>query len=263
MSKTASRVDLDALATVPSVDVSTTITLIKDLSGRAPKGISAAFARDVRAMRTAGHDLEVADRAVMRERATDERKEKSATRVAADQRLDRAWSGVEGRLVEWPKVDDTFAEQKQSAAQLYELLFATGLEFVNAPQRAQWAESEQRLKLLKEQDLEAALRAAVGDAFVTTLFDAHAAYGKALGVGDAAATVVSETTLEDPLNEARYAVRKYARQVIALVNERDPASVDEAVARLEPLEEARRTAAEAAARKKATEAKNEEPAKPE
>lgn len=264
MTKSDSDVDLDALASVPvGIDVSDAISLGTDILGRASRTGTAELRlatrilkRDLRALQLLDREATVAD-------ATSKRKEQSAARVAADHRLDRLWSAAESRLMNWEAVDAAFASDKESAATLHAMLFPTGLEWLNGPYRSEWAESDQRVQLVRENNHEETLRALISDAFVTSLFNAHEAYGKALGIGEAGEPEKPTASLTEALNDLRGSLKKYARLLVALTDERDTDAVAATAHALAPLGEMRATLAASSARKKAAEAKNEEPAKPE
>lgn len=231
---------VDEYMRIPPVDAARTFTLGTELLGRVKKTQSAELQRDARRLRSAIAALGEASRAALSENAIDKgaRKEESAARVQADRRLDRAWGAQQQRLAPWLSLDAS--KQPEGAQALYDLLFSDGLEFVNAPYRSEWAESDRRIAAVRKEKFEPLLRKLVGDVFVDELLDAHEAYTKALGIGAAGeAAAARAVTVDKALNEARSALRKYARQVVAQVDEEDAESVAWAQALLAPIAQVR------------------------
>lgn len=239
---------VDEYMRIPPVDAARTFTLGTELLARRKKAPlrSGELDRDARRLRAAIAALGEASRAALSEDAQDKsvRKDASAARVDADRRLDRAWGAIEQRLAPWLTLEP--AARPEHAQRLYDLLFGEGLEFLNAPYRSEWAESERRIGALREEKLEPALRALVSDVFVDALLAAHESYTRALGITAAPAPDAPRALpVDKALNNARSALRKYARQVVAQVDDEDAESLAWAHTLLAPIAQLR---AEAAAR---------------
>lgn len=231
---------LDDYGRIPNADSARTYTLGVDLLGRAKRGGSIELQRDLRRLRRAVTALGEATRSALVDAAEGKgaRAEESAARIQADRRIDGAWRSVEQRLSPWLALDPS--KQPEGARALYELLFAGGLGFVNEPYRSEWAESDRRIAALREAGHEKRLRRLVDDAFVDELLAAHEQYTRALGIGAAGSKPDDRPLgLDTALNEARSALRKYARQVVAHVDDDDPESVREAQTALAPIAQLR------------------------
>ena len=132
----------------------------------------------------------------------------------ADQRLDRAWAAVGGRLQTLAELPQTLDEASQ-AARLYARIFPDGLAFLRLPYERQWAQSEQRLEQLAHEELGAAVEELVGAFVLTELRDAHANYGRVLGITDAKPGAVAAPNLLEQLRVVQQAMTGYALQLVA------------------------------------------------
>lgn len=157
----------------------------------------------------------------------------------ADQRLDRVWAAVGARLQTLADLPQTIAEAKQ-ATQLYARLFPDGLAFLRLPYERQWAESEQRLKQLADEEMGAAVEELVGEFVLTELRDAHANYGRVLGITDAKPGAAVAPNLLEGLRVVQQAMTSYALQLIAAAHADAElvASVRRALRPLDDLREA-------------------------
>ena len=101
--------------------------------------------------------------------------------VAADRRLDAAWSGLYNVLTGWAKLPAT-KPSSAKAGTLLDVAFSGGLKFAQLAFRSQWAESEARLNALKAEPNATLLRELAAQEFVEEVSEAHRQYGEALGV---------------------------------------------------------------------------------
>jgi hypothetical protein len=152
----------------------------------------------------------------------------------ADQRLDRVWAAVGVRLQTLADLPPTLAEAKQ-ATQLYARLFPDGLTFLRLPYERQWAESEQRLTQLADKEMGAAVEKLVGDFVLAELRDAHANYGRVLGITDAKPNAEVAPNLLDQLRVLQQAMTSYALQLVAAAHA-DPELVTPVRRALRPLD---------------------------
>ena len=132
----------------------------------------------------------------------------------ADQRLDRVWSAVGTRLQAVAELPQTIAEAR-SAAQLYARIFPDGLTFLRLPYEQQWAQSEQRLRQLEDEELGAAVEALVGDFVLAELREAHANYGRVLGITDAKPGAAVAPNMLEQVRAVQQAIANYALQLVA------------------------------------------------
>ena len=132
----------------------------------------------------------------------------------ADQRLDRAWAAVARRLETLSELPETVQEAKL-AATLYPRLFPEGLTFLAMAFEKQWAESEQRLKLIGEGPISKQLATLVGDFVIAELRDAHAEYGRVLGITAAKAEQATPPGVAEALRGVTQAIAAYSLQLVA------------------------------------------------
>ncbi len=177
----------------------------------------------------------------------------------ADQRLDRAWAAVGVRLQTVSELPAEIEEAGQ-AARLYARIFPDGLAFLRLPYERQWAESEQRLALIADEEMGAAVAELVGDFVLNELRDAHADYGRVLGItnakpesGDAVPNLLGQ------LRVVQQAMSGYALQLVAAAHA-EPELAPSVRRALRPFEDLREAQARRAnARGGAVEEEEEEP----
>lgn len=155
----------------------------------------------------------------------------------ADQRLDRVWGAVGVRLQTLAELPHTI-DQARQAAQLYARIFPDGLAFLRLPYERQWAESEQRLAQLADEELGAAVEELVGAFVLTELRAAHANYGQILGITDAKPGAAVAPNLLDQLRVVQQAMTSYALQLVAAAHA-EPELVASVRRALRPLDDLR------------------------
>lgn len=106
----------------------------------------------------------------------------AGARRPADMAVDNAWAALEGRLASFARLPLEQYPKAKRAAELLDLLFHDGLTFLQLAYAEEWAESEQRLKMIDAQKLEADIDALAGPEFLAEVRRTHALYGKALGI---------------------------------------------------------------------------------
>ncbi|MCX4242965.1 hypothetical protein [Paraliomyxa miuraensis] len=155
--------------------------------------------------------------------------------------LDRRWSAVRSRLEGCMQLGDD--DQAPRAERMVATLFATGLDFLKLPYTEQWAQSERRLAQIETDDLADELEALVGESYLPLLRQAHAAYGKALGITEAREAASEPARVLEPLRALQAAIASYARAVVGEVDEDDEDDVKAVMQQLDPIRRARRTRA--------------------
>jgi hypothetical protein len=137
----------------------------------------------------------------------------------------------------------------ERAAELLQMLFPKGLQFLTLPMDAEWAVSEELLKRIKDDGLLADINVIAGPEFLAEVRDAHAVYGEVLGItkpkGSPADT--SMAPLLEPLRRLADTISDYVFQVAASADRDEPETVHTARAALAPMDRFR----EATARRKA------------
>ncbi len=136
----------------------------------------------------------------------------------ADLRLDRAWVAVGRRLEVLVDLPPELA-QTQQATELHRSLFPDGLAFLNLPFRQQWAHSEERLRMVEDEDLGPILAPLVGGFVLDELWAAHEEYGRVLGIEDPAAGLTAPARRVEGLRELRDAIAIYALQLLAVAHD--------------------------------------------
>ena len=150
-----------------------------------------------------------------------------------DLRVDRAFSAVRSRVQNWVDVEDE--ERGERAQELLELLFPTGLDFLNLPYPQQWAECERRIVLIDQDGLEADIVDLVDTRFLKRMREAQIAYGEALQITKKKDAVEPTERVIDAMRELKAEIAGYARLVLGLTDEDNPKSVAAAEAQLEPI----------------------------
>lgn len=217
----------DAYTKVPTRTPADTIGLIRALLGAAPSKLSAEVKRRLSVVREAGVALQAAWIAAARPKPA------NVSKRVYDARLDRGWRIVRARNLQWSEIED--AEHGDRAAQTDALLFPTGLDFLGFKFAKQWAESEKRLALIDEDGLEAELVTRVGARYMSELREAHADYGRVLGITHKAETDDSAVRVAEELAQARRVIGAYARLVYTLAEDGDEEVIAAAEVQLEPI----------------------------
>jgi hypothetical protein len=153
--------------------------------------------------------------------------------------LDRRWNAMRGRLDACVQLGDD--EHAPRAEKLLVVVFPTGLDFLKLAYPEEWAESERRLVLIETDELEGELAELAGKPYLPLLKQAHAAYGKALGITAKKEEAPESARVLEPLRDLKDAIASYARGVVGTVDEDDAKSVKAAQTQLEPILRARRT----------------------
>jgi len=119
-----------------------------------------------------------------------------------------------------------------------------GLAFLRLPYEQQWAQSEQRLRQLADDELGNAVESLVGDFVLAELREAHAEYGRVLGITDAKAGAPVAPNMLEQLRAVQQAIASYALQLVAAAHA-DTELVASVRKALRPLDELRQAQAQA------------------
>jgi hypothetical protein len=235
----------------PRLDVPAAISLGKMLKQAQPAGLPAPARRVAKRLGDAVKALEEAFREGGKAAPT-----KAVDVRRCDRRLDNLWSAVRDRLAAYRALSE--GEPTRTRAEgLVALLFPDGLSFLLLPYLSQHAESQKRLDLIAEGELDRELRALVGARFLDELGQAHQAYGVALGIAEALPEPAPTVSLLEPLRDVLAAVRAYTLQLVALA-EADERARDLVRAALRPIDVVR-----TAARRRSGGGSTNEPSLPE
>lgn len=167
-------------------------------------------------------------------RLLDSSQKPPAEKRKADTIVDNAVGALDQFLGAWERLPSTVPEA-QVAAATRQVLFPDGTAFLKLPFGEEWAQIERRVTLLKSQALDKQIAKLGGTAFVTHLEEAHAAYGKALGLTAVPAAPADTVTIRSPLVALESALRTFVIKVTAYRDEEDPATVALSERLLRPL----------------------------
>lgn len=141
----------------------------------------------------------------------------------ADSKLDSAWVGTYDWLTGWARLPEE--PKAQVAAALRDRLFPDGLKFTRYSFTKEWAESNTRLSLINDSELEKSFETLGGSAFLETIRKTHKVYGDILGITKAQEEEAARATrIRDAMDRLVDALRGYVLQVSAMARKSDPAS---------------------------------------
>ena len=158
----------------------------------------------------------------------------SAEKRKADIVVDNAAGALDQFLEAWTRLPNTLPEAQQAAA-ARQALFPDGTGFLRLSFSEEWAQIDRRLALIKKDGIDKQIAGLGGAAFVRHLEEAHAAYGKALGLTSVPATPAETVVLRDPLLALIAALRLYVIKVAAYRDDEKPETVALAERLLRPL----------------------------
>ena len=153
---------------------------------------------------------------------------------AADVVIDACWGGLHDWLNGWAKIPGI--PQAQTATSLRDQLFPRGLKFLTLAFRREWAESNTRLLIIEERQLEPAIQALGGATILEALRAAHLEYGDAQGITAIADVDVVETTIGEALSAFMEALRGFVVQATAMVRKNDAKTEELSQLLLEPIQ---------------------------
>lgn len=241
MIEVAIELDPSRYLRAPVVDVPGAVALGIALLSSTERSLSGAPAKSAKQLRSRVVALQAA--------WGEQQAAPSATSVdprPADQRLDRAWGAVGRRLESLAELPESVPEARLAAA-LHARLFPEGLAFLALPFEKQWAESERRLARIDADPEAKKLGSLVGEFVLVELREAHAAYGRVLGITAAKVEPAPRALLAEPLRAVTQSIASYALQVVAAAHA-EPSLAPAARKALRPIDDlraaqARRTAA--------------------
>jgi hypothetical protein len=224
-------IDFPKYLTPLRVSTASSIILVRRLINAAPKPLSGPEKQALRELRAAG--VKVQEIASARERARPE------NLTPEDRRFDGYWGLLRDQIVGWLRIE---GEPEYALAERFvKLLFAKGITFVTLSYEEEWFESDKRLKLIDDGDLEGDLVKLVHPNVLPKLRTAHAALGEGLGVGDTYVEPPDGQALIEALRQLSLAVAKYARILAGTVEVDDPTSTARFLSAMAPVDQHRAT----------------------
>ena len=152
---------------------------------------------------------------------------------AADIDLDSAWSVLHDLLRVVSRVPDQ--PRAQMAKALLDDLFPDGLQFTRLRFQQEWAESENRLKMIDDRGFAPQIEQLDNTVALTHLRKAHAHYGEVLSINTARPPEPG-ISLRDALTAVTKALRQFVVRVTATIHAQDPTFVALARELLAPIE---------------------------
>ncbi len=212
--------DYGDYATLPQFGVRVGVAFGRELISAAPQDGSALVKRALDEVVATHRALEQAWQPVAKSG------EAPSPKQLADRGLDGAWAAIDMRLGAWERLPSGVYPEVALAAEVRRTLLPDGLGFTQLPYREQWAESDWRVRLIDTDDLGETIEALAGPVFLAELRTAHARYGVALGITEAAPDEDEvPTSMRDHWRAFRDAVKQYVLRLFGTLDETDPAAV--------------------------------------
>lgn len=184
---------------------------------------------------------------------------------AVRQAVGDAWNAVHDGLHAASRVSGT--ERSTLALSVLNTLFPFGVGFVLYDAEGCWAESDRHLERVDAEGLAPKIDGLLGPEFLAGLRAKHADLGNAIGVGSAPRATPSSTALNIALKKFGQAVGRYARLLMADVDENDDESCRRFLGAVAPIDVHRANARSANETEESTDpaapAPTPEPATPE
>ena len=154
----------------------------------------------------------------------------------ADVKIDACWRGMFDWLTGWAKMPD-LPEAEIASSLLSQIYPDDSLKFTQVAWEVEWAESRNRLQLIKDEKLDEPIEGILGGKkILSALRAAHHAYGDALGITEAP-TQEEKDSLREALLELTASLRHYVVQVSATVRRKNAKTAELAAKLLAPITE--------------------------
>ena len=148
---------------------------------------------------------------------------------------------VGGRMILDGRMRITTGEARKRVESLRMRLLPQGTKFVTGDFTEIWTTSDNLLRRVEEQGLEAEIEALVGASFLPFIREQHAAFGEALGVGEKAVDVPDGRAVSSQISVLAAAIAAYGRAMVGWVDTEDEDSVAAFQRAMAPLDRHRRT----------------------
>jgi hypothetical protein len=154
----------------------------------------------------------------------------------ADRDIDAAWSATMDWATGWSKLPGKANEANAASAKtLLSTVFSDGLKFTQLKVQLEWAESQTRIDLITQKNLEPIFAELGGTEFWNTIKAAHKVYGEVLGMTKPKAAEADVKQVGTALDEFHLSLRKYVVSVTASVDDEEEHTITRANALLLPL----------------------------
>lgn len=231
MARSYSTVDLVQLPTLDAASAQALTTMVISAAhaeNDLPEPVNEALGE----LKGSLHTLQKVASQRLRASTDDPQKAKSA-----DVTVDACWSGMFGWLSGWAKVPG-LPEAELASSLLAQIFPNDSLKFIQAAYVVEWAESRDRLQLIKDQKLDEPIEGVLGGKkILSSLRAAHKAYGDAVGITEVQATEEERASLREALSDLVESLRHYVVQVSATVRKKNPKTAERAAKLLAPITE--------------------------
>jgi hypothetical protein len=154
----------------------------------------------------------------------------------ADRVIDNAWSAFYNWLSGWCKLPISRNPLRERCDHLFAICFFEGLIFTLRAYKIEWQDSDNRIKSIDKEGHRQTISDLGGDPFIAEIDDAHAFYGKVLGI-TAPRSPAEVATLGSKRDALLAAIRDYVTRVTAHAEPDDPGSQELVDRLLRPLVE--------------------------
>jgi len=202
-------------------------------AGEGQKGMSKPVAKAYTSLGAAHAALQASMVAQFGDSDLDDEADEPATQEV-DRIVDNCWSGLDDRLLGFTKLP-AGTPRLAEAATLRRRLFPEKLSFLKLPYKLEWSESKVRLDLIERDNLAPAINDLAGKQFLPAILEAHANYGKALGMDKPLPGVEAAPQVKGALDAFASALRAYVVKVMGSVDDDVPATQALADKLLAPL----------------------------
>ena len=146
-----------------------------------------------------------------------------------DRDIDAAWSATMDWAIGWSKLPGKANEAKVASARtLLSTVFSDGLKFTQLKVQLEWAESQTRIDLIVQKNLEPIFEDLGGAEFWSTIKSAHKVYGDVLGMTKPKAAEADVKQVGKALDEFQLSLRKYVVSVTASVDDEEEHTITRA-----------------------------------
>ena len=231
------QLDIQPYVRAPRINAYSGLALTIRMLKAAPSDPDEAELEALIDMRDCGEALQAAIRALADAESLDLR--------PYDRRLDGGWASLHGHLAATARREGT--PEAERAAELLTWLFPEGLAFLKTKFEHEWIHSRLLLERIAEQELEPELAKLANPSCLPYIQDAHAEFGRALGLAELAVEEVevveeqgetdeSLLSVGEALRELSEAIAAYTRTLAGRIRRKQPETYARFMAAVAPLD---------------------------
>ncbi len=216
MNNTQSSID-PMLAKASRYDAASVIAVTRKLLLSAPRDLDSRGRAALQGVRDAAAGVQQV--LTDRERASSSKTKPTSVDHA------NAWNALYGRVAAAARLPGEVLSEASTAQQLLDAYFKDGLSFLTGSFEAVWVEAERKLARFDDEKATPDFKSVAGAAYLAHVRTTHQALGDALGLVGEPHPFADGTALAGKITDASGAIAKYARVLLAEVDESDEASV--------------------------------------